>query len=279
MEKAQKLCVFQMHHTDITEALAANNAIDAIRDSGVFDAMVIACADVPENQKLRTWAQKWDLPIRFGDVDNVVLRMQEIIREFDASYVARFLTQWYFVDVYLIERMLGELEKLEGDYIRLPRDFDFRFGGDVFSSRMMDYLHAKFSEPMENERYFKFNPWSYVDLFGDVSSLKVVDFEEVPVYSREDFREFRERYNRVWPHHWDKGGAPQAAYGRAVDFIVPNETRILDIACGFGSGSKFLTQFSPKHVLGADISEKSIQRSRQLYGDQENLEFKVVDAL
>ena len=57
----KRICIIQMHYTDITEYLNNYNAVDKIVNSDIFDKIVIAAADIKENQCLINWAKRWNI--------------------------------------------------------------------------------------------------------------------------------------------------------------------------------------------------------------------------
>ena len=156
----RRICVVQMHYTYIIEHLDDYNAVDKIVGSGLFDEVVIAAADIEENRCLVEWAQGWGVSIRFGSVTNVTHRISEIIDELSATLVLRILPHWYFIDLELVERLIGIVEKEGADYVLLPRDFDIRFGGDVFSGNLLRVLLERFEENEDLSEKYKFNPFS-----------------------------------------------------------------------------------------------------------------------
>jgi SAM-dependent methyltransferase len=67
-------------------------------------------------------------------------------------------------------------------------------------------------------------------------------------------------------------------YKLANDYINNDLSIILDIACGAGYGASFLAGMK-HHVVGGDINPKTIEYANSRYSHQENLTFKVMDAL
>ncbi len=64
-------------------------------------------------------------------------------------------------------------------------------------------------------------------------------------------------------------------YVFASQFV--KDKMILDIACGMGYGSSFLTKFRPKTVIGVDVSKKAIREGKGFF-DAEFLELLIGDA-
>ena len=69
-------------------------------------------------------------------------------------------------------------------------------------------------------------------------------------------------------------------YDLASNFLAEsNDMNVLDIACGFGTGSVYLKQSGAKNVTGADISEEAVNHCISKYCDIEGLNFLCGDAL
>jgi ubiquinone/menaquinone biosynthesis C-methylase UbiE len=94
------------------------------------------------------------------------------------------------------------------------------------------------------------------------------------------------RYFEACAKGWDErvdAGSPEhlAALATATPHVVGTPERILDIGCGTGEGSLFLTrEFPTAHVRGIDISEEMIALAQAKVGlDPEGrIAFKVADA-
>ncbi len=68
-----------------------------------------------------------------------------------------------------------------------------------------------------------------------------------------------------------------ARYKFAARFIKKNH-RVLDIGCGHGHGSVFLSRFG-QHVTGADFDEGLVTSNRQQHAGRPNLSFEQLDLL
>lgn len=274
----KRVCIIQMHYTDITEYLFSYNSVEKILSSNIFDDVVIAAADIPKNECLKDYKKKWDIEIRFGSIKNVTNRIKEIVDEFSAKTVLRILPQWFFIDTNLILKMVDFLEKNEGDYILLPRDFDIRFGGDIFSNNFINTLDKIFNKKKFQSKDYMFNPWGYAEKNMRDLELNIIHFKDVPTYDNQKFKKFKLIYNQIWPDKWDTGNSPQFPYQMAKKYINQNETKVLDIACGFGAGSKNLVDNGARSVIGVDISEDVINHCNYNYRNIDNLSFLKGDA-
>ncbi|MCW8916119.1 MAG: methyltransferase domain-containing protein [Magnetovibrio sp.] len=273
----KRLCAIQMHYTDIFPGLKENNCVSTMIQSGLFDDVVIVAADVEQNKVLQNYASDWGVELHLGAVENVTQRLFEISQKYGANSILRVLPQWYFIDVAFVESMLETLESQDADYLIVPTDFDFRFGGDVFSGRFLETLLHDFENMTDCPRQYLFNPWGYVNAFGH-PSLKLIEHKDVPQCSNDDFVEFRARYNDVWPEQWDKADTPQAPYKMCHEYIS-NDMAALDIACGHGSGSKFLIDQGCQSVVGVDVSQAAIDHCQNKFLDDKRLSFHCGDAL
>ncbi len=73
----------------------------------------------------------------------------------------------------------------------------------------------------------------------------------------------------IWYEHWHR-------YAFALHLVEGK--RVLDAACGEGYGSNLLAG-KASSVCGVDISSQAIDHARSRYGDNNNLEFRVCDAV
>jgi len=274
----KRICIIQMHYTDITKKLLSYNSVERIVKSNIFDDIVIAAADISKNKCLIEYSKKYNIEIRFGSVTNVTKRIKDIVKEFSANTVLRILPQWFFIDINLISKMVDILEKSGGDYILLPRNFDIRFGGDLFSNKFIISLDKKFDRKEFESKDFAFNPWGYAEKnMGDLD-LNIIHFKDIPIYNRQKFKEFKILYNSIWPEHWDNADSPKFPYKIANKYIK-KETKALDIACGFGAGCISLVDGGAGEVIGVDSSEHVINHCKSKYQNKGNLSFLKGDAL
>ena len=112
----KRACFIQMHYTDITDNLKRYNPLEKIKNSELFDEVVIAAADVKENKVLEEWAAFWQVKIRFGNKENVLARFLSIAEELSVSTVLRIIPTWYFLDINYVKTLILELENHREDY-------------------------------------------------------------------------------------------------------------------------------------------------------------------
>lgn len=278
VQKSKKrVCIFQMHYTDIAKSLKDYNAVEKIKKAGIFDHIVIAAADIPENRCLIEYANLWNVDIRFGSTINVTKRIYDIACDYKCETILRALVWWFFIDLELVERMVKDLEIHNADFCRLPYNFDIRFGGDIFSKHFLEYLILYFDQNSDLKDKYQFNPWGFVDLFP--TELKVLDFDDVPVYGSKCFWKLKSIYSSIWPEQVDSSGSPLFPYQFASRFILKKKSKVLDLACGYGMGTKYLWDHNPIEVIGVDVSDLQIQQNLSKYGNDSGMKFIQDDAL
>lgn len=253
---SRRLCIFQMHHTDADEKLLARSAVPRVKESGLFDEVVLAAADVPENRVLARWAEAWGVALHYGAERDVARRLLDCARARRADVVARGLVWWFFVDLDLVARLIAELEDSAADYVRLPNDCDIRFGLDVFRPRLLEKLGRAFEDEALRPS-FELNPWGYVEAYPD--DFDVLTHAAPPVYDEARFRTLRAEMAELWPARWDGAATPLFPYRLARGRLRDGGTA-LDVACGLGAGTAVLGERG--RALGVDVSAEAVAHCR-----------------
>jgi spore coat polysaccharide biosynthesis protein SpsF (cytidylyltransferase family) len=174
-----------MHHTDACERLLETSVVPVLRDAGVVDEVVIAAADVPANDALEPFAAAWGVELFRGAELDVAQRIGDLAEARGAETVARVLAWWFFLDTDLVDRQLTALEGCGADALVLPRDFDMRFGADVFRPRFLERVRAALAEESGPLAGYRLNPWSFAEAFPERFELR--EFTDVPTLARDDF--------------------------------------------------------------------------------------------
>ena len=52
---SKRLCVIQLHYTDFQFAIEKFNPIKKLKDSNIFDEIILICPDMNENKKLENY--------------------------------------------------------------------------------------------------------------------------------------------------------------------------------------------------------------------------------
>lgn len=271
----KKICTIQINYTDLENFDANYNCIAKLKESGIFDKVVLAAPDIEKNLVLADFARKYDIELFLGEVDNVAKRMLDCCRKYDAEIAARVLINWFFIDIDLIKAMIQMLQDTGADYVNLPRNFDIRFGADVFHSRfLVKLLDSRNPDIQEGNAVF-FNPWGYAETHPE--NCHLVTCQETPEYSYDDFNKIRETFRKVWPERHDSSCAPMYTYKSAVNYIKSKRNcRVLDVACGLGNGTNYLAYYC-EEIVGVDSDEDTIVKAKESF-PKTNIEFVAGDA-
>ncbi len=269
-KRNRTLCAIQMSHTDVIGTGEADNCIRAVKASALFDEVAIVAPDLPENAKLKSIAAEYGVDLFTGPVMNVTERMLSAARAYDCEVITRVLYNWFFVDMALVGNMLGHLTRGGYDLLQLPRNFDVRFGGDVFTRGFLEKVSERFALDKKVEEEYMFNPWGYAESFPEQFDIGV--FGDIPTYGEDYFNEIRIHMARVWPERWDGAYSPTFAYELPKRFL-PEESVVLDLACGTGAGTACLAKRFAR-VVGVDLSGEVVDAATGSYAAQyDNLGF------
>jgi spore coat polysaccharide biosynthesis protein SpsF (cytidylyltransferase family) len=260
-----RLCALQMHHTDVVPALGRYNAVERLRDSGLFERVVLAAADVSENDVLLPWAERFGVELFRGHAEDVARRLLDCAVRHRCDVVARALTWWFFIDLELVEAQLDALEGSDAEYVDLPLDFDLRFGADVMRLGFLERAAAQAPER------FRRNPWGFAEAFPE--RFKIATQADVPTYDRATFDRVKEGVRALCPEQHDVAATLLHPYKLALE-LFPKGGRALDLATGLGAGAALLA--GRGSVLGVDVDAPALEKARARYGDR--VEFVRSDA-
>lgn len=272
-----RTCIIQCHYTNIREGECdpGTYSVEKIKNSGIFDRVVLAAANIPENHFLHDIARQWDVECILGSVDNMVDRMLQVGKETGAGVLARVLLDWFYVDIAIIQGMISLLETENLDYVYLPHDFDIKFGADVHSVHGLEKVAEVLVVDPELKARHQFRPWYYVEE-NPKKLWKVGEYSEVPEYSNEYFHELQKLIDERCPVAWDYGkNFYYHEYQYALGNIKEGDV-VLDIACGWGQGTELLAT-KCKKAFGIDIVKEYIEAANSR-NSRENVEFQVGNA-
>ena len=74
-----------MHHSDADEKLLETSVVPRVLESRLFDHVVLAVADVPENDVLERWAKHWGVEVFRGAERDVARRILDCAHALDAA--------------------------------------------------------------------------------------------------------------------------------------------------------------------------------------------------
>ena len=270
-----RLAVIQISSSDITDELKKNNVIDSLKNSPLFDKIVLAAPNLKDTEKLKSFSQDFDVELFLGDTINVTKRILDCALFYNADTIVRVLSQWFFIDMDLVKKLINFLENENLDYVELPKDFDFRFGADVAKRNFYEKILTIFNNNPELEKKFCFNPWGFAEQHQKY--FKTMVFDDVPIYDKNKFDEVQKTMKKLWPDRWEQNDRPIFPYSLAEEyckkyFQLNTLPKALDLACGVGGGTNFLNK-NGFHAFGVDIDEQTIELCKKRYSSNNNLEF------
>ena len=103
------------------------------QQSKLFDEILLAVPDTPDSQVFQTITNTWGVGLVMGSEFNVAERLYQAARDHQIDIIVRLLLRRFYLDIALVSEMLELLSHENADYIRLPLDFNYELGADVFT--------------------------------------------------------------------------------------------------------------------------------------------------
>lgn len=212
-------------------------------------SIILAVPDIPENNIFEDISHYWDVMLCKGSEFNVTERILEAAKMTNADIICRVLLSRSYLDVNLTEKIIDEIIKHDADYILLPYEFNLIFTGDVISVKCL----KKINEELKGNTYeianWRFRPWSYVEF--NQHKFNVIKFDKLPIYSQEKIKSIlednvNEEERSIWGDNFTA-----SSYQKLKEFISMTDV-VLDIACGSGEGTAFLSKFC-NQIIGIDL--------------------------
>lgn len=240
-----------------------------------FDNVVLVCADISRNKAVEEFAERHGLGCFKGDETNLLKRFKDCMGKYEMESAARILLYWFMVDLPYLLRCLDLLCEARADYLVMPRDFDVKFGGDVFSYSFLTKAEELLSggKGRDHSRYL-FCPWVLAELYPE--AFVFVDSPRVPVYGRERFLEIRKIVDASYP---ERAPVTEVSdYEFAASSLEGVTEDVADISCGYGAGTEYLAALY-KGVVGVDYDKVVIEGNKKRLGSNTaNPVFKAGDA-
>lgn len=240
--------------------------------SSIQDVWVIM-PDLEGAQEAKAKLESWDFLGFVGDTYNVCQRILEVQKHFPGQdFSVRVLAIWKHIDLDYVDRLVEKMQQHPCDLMATPRDFDLTLGADVASLKALEIVGNLPGNSQEIMRA-KFNPWGYIEMHPEMFQVEYL--EPAPVYTPEQCQQILGD-KRCHPENEFFGrDYAGSRYHLIVESLSPG-LRILDIACGSGSGSALLAE-KAEFVLGVDYLEAYIKRAKERYPETERLKFMTGD--
>lgn len=241
----------------------------------------VSCDETETGQRkkgggLQGFSSAKGVKLFFGDSLNVNKRFMDLVQDLDPKYVVRVTLSQFFIDEDILFQQLELIEKKKLDLVSMPVDYDLRFGADVCSS--------DFFSKFDSLRGASFRPWADARRDSHNFKFESLSKNKMPTYNISKSERLISNIAKIWPERWETGNSEQEFYNFMLfDFKTRNKlptahVNILDLACGYGAGSKLISNFGYK-ATGVDYNEATIDQAIRRFLPAENLSFEVGDAL
>lgn len=212
---------------------------------------------------------QWKFRSFVGDAYNVCKRVidaQALLN--DESFSVRVLAIWKHLDLAFVDQMVAQMRRGGRDAVLAPRDFDVTFAADIASLASLRKI-SELPGDSQQEVRARFNPWGYMDMKPE--SFNVLYAEPAPVYDDRKVSEIL-KSQRCDPENEFFGRDYAGSRYHFLEPMIPDGLRILDMACGSGSGSHLLSK-NAEFVLGVDYLDAYVDQARERYAENERLHF------
>ena len=254
-----------------------NYCISVAQRSGLFDSIVLAVPDSPESAVFDQIAEDWGVELIKGPVFNVGERVLIAAEQQRVDIVVRLLLRRFYLDVQLVNEMIGLLIKEQADYIRLPNDFNYELGADVFTKNALVRAVGLRKGEGQSLASRQFAPWRVMD--EDAQNFKTSEHPGSRNYPAEKVAAIKKKLQGLLQENQVHYGwqFPASAYAFVGPRLKPGGTT-LDIACGQGSGCRQLVEFG-QEVVGVDLDSHYIQQAQERFVGVNNLSYVCADAM
>ncbi len=269
--------IIQCTASDLYHSTDPNDyCIGIAQRSGLFDAIVLAVPDTPETQVFDQLANEWGVKLMKGSVFNVGQRLLGAAEQYQIDVVIRLLLRRFYLDTPLVEEMIHMLLSRSADCIRLPRDFNYELGADVFTTEALRKVVNMSKGEGHEVAARQFGPWRVMD--ENPKDFVTLEHPGSANYCVEKVSGIKEKLGRLLQENQVHYGwqFPASSYA-FIGPLLPPDGMVLDIACGQGSGSRQLMQYH-QQVVGVDLDQAYINQATQQFSDVEGLSYICADA-
>jgi len=231
----------QIYHSDLGAYAPELSPVPRLKES--FDVTLVT--GETGGRKVQRYADDLGVKCFLGSDDNVNQRFADCMDELGIEYAARILNSHFMVEEVLLSDCMDELRGGNSDYVVFPRDFDMRFGADIFSRGFLDKAR---SVKGTDYRGIGFCPWAAVELSPDDFDLVCLD--GIQGYSFAPTSIYRSFASDYYPERTPQSDL--STYRFAIRNLPSGVRRVADIACGDGRGTEYLKSFF-NSVVGVDM--------------------------
>lgn len=248
----------------------------------------LAVPDEPVNDAFLPVSRATGVPLFRGSTHDVALRLLEAADHFGANRLLHVMGQHMFLFPELLERMMQVQDEGGFDLVQAPINFETHFTGiavrvDALRTAREEIL----TRPEEEQRRLLVRPLSFMFNHPDRFRSHVLPAEELPRYSEDELRRFRDRAREMFVgterstsdarYAFQPGNYCIQRYLHVAESLLPTDV-VLDAACGDGAGSEILAE-GVRQVVGVDLDGDVIAKNRrERVSKRGNLAFEQGDA-
>ena len=256
----------------IAEELNASNneydySIGKLKSCKLFDNIVIASPNIETSIEIEQLAKSWEVDYYAGPGNNVLQRFKDVINIFKPNIICRVQLRACWVDIGLVSQAL-DLIRQGFDYIDYGLDINYAMGADIFTSEC--FLKAeKIINGMDeclDKNTFQFSPWA---LMQDNTVFNIGTVETVELYSKHEVKRLRKKLDTLFGLEQNMLAVNPSDPGiryRKVQTYIDKKDIVLDIACGKGGGTSYLSNYCSM-IYGIDSDLRYIEYAKMNYGN------------
>lgn len=266
------LAVIQCTSEDIISTDPDDTCISALKESELFDDIVLAVPKLGNYSIFEGLSKKWNVDLLFGSNYNVAERIYNASKRFEPDIIVRVLLRRFYVDMDLINSLILKLQ--EGyDYINLDNNINNETAADVCTfyalQRAVELIKELPNDYKSNS--FRFNPWRFMVVN---SSFRIFKFSFEKKWNTEKLKLVQEKITSLIKEEDAAqpvdSNEPINRYRFISQFIEKTDS-VLDIACGKGAGTDIISDYA-KEVYGIDYDKKYITDAKLKFS-KPNLKF------
>ena len=235
--------------------------------------LIVALPDIEGAVEAREKLSGWGVRSFIGDPYNVCNRILAAYQQLPSEgFSVRLVGTWKHVDMEYVDTLVEHMRQTPCDFVTAPIDYDITMAADVASLAAIERIGLLPGTSAEEMRAH-FNPWGYMEMHPE--QFSVFHVEPAPSYDQQRCNLILSQ-QRCFPEN-EYFGRDYAGsrYHNLLKYLPPGQ-RILDIACGSGSGTELMSR-TASFALGVDYLEPYIQKARERYPENERLRFMTGD--
>lgn len=127
--------------------------VERVRRSRLIDEVVVATTINPQDDAVETWAKKTAVSFYRGSEEDVLLRVLEAAKAFQADIIVELTGDCPLLDPVLIDQVIEKYLHSDYDYVSNNKERSYARGFDaqVFSVKVLDEVSRLTKDPADHE--------------------------------------------------------------------------------------------------------------------------------